>query len=557
MRNFLYALVALLVALLSAPCQPSARAQQQQASGTYQTSANDQPFGTDSYTLTAAPDGTRRAVSDATFAGQKFRATTVYGADNRPVSYLMEVNGARALAVEFTAQGGKVMPEGQPARELKTRADAVLENGTWHHFIFLLAQYDAARGGVQTFKALVPAQALPFDMTVERTGAPAFDVRGRKVQTEHYRVGTSLGLTFDVWADAARTPLVISITAQRLKVVRGGSEDLASVILAAATAAPKGSPDDPFTSEEVTFQNGDVKLAGTLTVPKAGPGPHPAAVLISGSGPQDRDGAALGNIYRKIAERLSAHGVAVLRADDRGTGASGMPTKPGGYRDLVSDTRAAFEYVLKRKEIDPKRVALVGHSEGATTAVLIAADDPRVAAVASLAGISRPIDAVLVEQTLFMTGLGATVDASDRSKMPDLPRRLSELFDEARRKPAGAEPDSLSWFRDHLTTDPLALVRRVRAPLLILNGERDENVMAHHAIALASAAADGGNKSVRLRIFPNLSHLFAPSRLDKSVPADKYMEVSEEFLQTLEAWMTETLRAGSGAGTTQGTSAVK
>ncbi len=546
MKNLFYALVALASLLFATTCIPQARAQQTQG-GSYTTTVGVQTLGTENYNVTVGADGLRRTDAEATFASTRLKAATVVSADNRPASFTLDVNGARALSVDFTSQGAILKIEGQAQRELKTRVDAVFENGVWHHLAFLLMQYTAARGGAQKFNALLPAQALEFQITVERTGAPAFDVKGQKVLTEQYRIATSLGLTFDVWTDAARTPLVISLPAQSLRAVRKGSEDLAARIFPPADAKPMGSPNDPFTSEDVVFQNGEQKLAGTLTIPKTGAAPWPAAVLISGSGAQDRDGTGLGNIYRKIAEKLSANGIAVLRADDRGTGASSMPSKPTSYRDLVNDTRAAFEFLLTRKEIDPKRVALIGHSEGAITAVVIAAEDARVAAVASLAGIARPLDWVVTEQALYMMALRGQVDPSDKEKMPAVVRRISEMFDEAKRKPAGAETDKLSWFREHAATDLLGNVRRVRAPLLILNGERDENVLPHHAIELASAAASAGNKQVRLRLFPNLSHLFAPSPLDKSVAAEKYTEVSEEFLQALQAWVSETLAAGRSA----------
>lgn len=551
MKNLIYALAALLLALLAAPCVPSARGQElpppPPAAGGYTTYLGAQQFGTETYSVTTSADGTRRAVGEATFGGTRLKGTTVYGADRRPASFVLEVNGARALGVEFTAQGGRVSPEGQPPRDLKARVDAALENGLWHQFVLLLAQYDAARGGAQAFHALLPSQAIEFNVTVERAGAPSFDVKGQKVQTQQYRVSTDLGLAFDVWTDAERTPLLVSVPAQRLRAVRTGAEELSAVVLpaeGAAAARPKAGADEAFTSEEVVFQNGEQKLAGTLTLPKTGAAPYPAAVLISGSGSQDRDGTGLGDIYRKIAERLSSAGVAVLRVDDRGAGASSMPTRPTSYRDLVADTRAAFEYVAARKEIDPKRVALVGHSEGALTALLITSEDTRVAAVAVLAGASRPIDSVLLEQTLYMTALEGTIDPADRAKMPGLSRRLLEMFEQAKASPrpaADAPADNLSWFREHAAADPLATVRRVRVPLLVLNGERDENVLPHHALELASAAVAAGNRNVRLRLFPNLSHLFAPSRLDKTVAPDKYTEVSEEFLRTLQEWATSTL----------------
>ena len=550
MRQLIHASLAVVVGILFSH-MPTALAQSRAggapSSGVYTTYLNDQPFGTETYTVTRDADASQRSVADISFSGVQMKATAVF-VRNRPVSFMMEMGGSRTLTEEFTATGVKVMAQGKPAQEVKAQPAVLLENGAWHYFLFMFAQYDATLGGQQKFSAFLPSQALEFGVSVERLGSPSFDVKGEKVVTEHYRVGTTLGLSFEIWTDPARVPLVISIPAQRIKAVRQGAESLAAAILPPAAPKPTPSANDPFTSEEVTFHNGEEKLAGTLTIPKSGGSPHPAVVLISGSGAQDRDGSTLLNFYRLIAERLSANGIAVLRADDRGAGQSSMPTKPSSYRDLVNDSRAAVELLLARREIDPKRIALIGHSEGAETALTMAAEDPRIAAIMLLAGSSRPIDRVLLEQSLYAIALDAPVNASDRTKFNAVARQLIKVFDDARAQPKPADPttDSLGWFREHLGNDPLAQARKVRAPVLVLNGERDDNVLPYHALELAQAFAASGNNQVTLRIFPNLTHLFTPSRRDPSVTDSQAGEISPEFLQTLQSWATNTLvKAGA------------
>ena len=312
----------------------------------------------------------------------------------------------------------------------------------------------------------------------------------------------------------------------------------------AGAVSPRQTPSDVereiFSSSDVMFNNGEVKLAGTLTVPK-GAGPHPAVVIITGSGGQDRDGAlGLHGLYKLIAERLSASGVAALRVDDRGVGKSVMPNaRPTSYRDLVSDTRAAFDYLHTRPEIDPKRIALVGHSEGALTAMIIAAEDPRVTAVALLAGASRPVDRVALEQALHRVALEELIDPSDRSRLPQIHQDILKFFDDARTipKPNGG-PDPYGWFREHAQIDPLAFARRVRCPALILSGERDMLVLPYHALELAQALAHGGNKCVRLRIFPDLTHIFTTH---PHAAGEKAPQISENFLLTLQNWAADVL----------------
>jgi uncharacterized protein len=256
-------------------------------------------------------------------------------------------------------------------------------------------------------------------------------------------------------------------------------------------------------------------------------------VLITGSGGQDRDGAGVANIYRRVAERLSANGDAVLRADDRGVGKSTPLAKGNSYRDLVNDARAAFEYLLTRGDIDKGRVALIGHSEGAETALILAAEDSRVAAVALLAGTSQPADRVLVEQSLYQAAMQGPVDPTDETKWSAVARQLKGMFDKARSTPppgAGAD-DPLAWFREHAAHDPLADARRVRAPAFVANGERDALVLPHHALRLASEMAAAGNRRVTLRIFRDLTHLFTPAS-----GGEKAGEVNEEFLRALHEW---------------------
>jgi fermentation-respiration switch protein FrsA (DUF1100 family) len=129
-------------------------------------------------------------------------------------------------------------------------------------------------------------------------------------------------------------------------------------------------------------------------------------------------------------------------------------------------------------------------------------------------------------------------------KLPAISRQLAELFEQVKASPkptgAAAAEDKLAWFREHAENDPLANVRRVRVPVLILNGERDALVLPYHAVELARALAGAGNKRTTLRIFPNLTHLFTPSGLDASA-RDKTGEVSPEVLNTLQTWFADVL----------------
>jgi pimeloyl-ACP methyl ester carboxylesterase len=123
-------------------------------------------------------------------------------------------------------------------------------------------------------------------------------------------------------------------------------------------------PPFPYESEEVTYTSGAVRLAGTLTIPK-GVSPFPAALLITGSGPQDRDESLMGHKpFWVIADFLTRRGVAVLRVDDRGMGRSTGNSMRSTLEDFVTDVLAGVTFLKGRREIDPKRIGVIGHSEG-------------------------------------------------------------------------------------------------------------------------------------------------------------------------------------------------
>jgi alpha-beta hydrolase superfamily lysophospholipase len=529
-------------------CGASIKAQQAKtSSGTYTTYVGGQLFGFEDYTLTTNADGSTQSQSAGTFGPSKFKTITK-AEGMKPVSFAVTTDSG-TLQAEFTSEVVKITAPNQAVKEVKAQPTVLIENGVWHHFLFLFAQYEPARSGPQSFNAFVPSQAVPFTLNLERLDSPIFTVNGHQVTTEHFRAGTSLGLTFDIWTDSAHVPLFIQVPSQQLKIIRKGAEVLAELI-SPPPPKPVTSVNDPYTTEEVSFQNGEQKLVGTLTTPKKGSARFPAVVIISGSGSQDRDGSTVANLYRLVAEHLSANGVAVLRVDDRGAGKS-IPVKQGSsYQDLIDDSKAAFEFLFNRPQIDRRKIALAGHSEGALTALKIAAEDQRVAAIMILAGGSRPLDRILIEQTLHLLALDSPVNPADKTRYPPIVTQLDKIFTEVKSKPQPADPanDPLAYFRQHLAMDPLALARRVRVPTLILNGERDDNVLSYHALELAQAMADSGNKQVLLRIFPNLTHVFTPSTRDKAVTNVQAVEVSQEFLELLQKWAADVLVRGKDGG---------
>lgn len=266
----------------------------------------------------------------------------------------------------------------------------------------------------------------------------------------------------------------------------------ATLVLHGCQARPEGPRE-----LEVHFANQGVVLAGTLSLPRSPGRRRPAVVFVSGDGPQDRDGG-LGRtgLFRMLADSLAARGLITLRHDDRGAGGSSPIPGPPSYRALLGDTRAALAFVRQRSEVDPDRVLLVGHSEGAKTCAALAAEDPKIAGLVLLAGATAVnVDSLLEEQARLN---------------PDGP--ASRLLPTLARAQAGERAqgtgDLVDWMREHLELPPRGLLPRIRCPVLIVQGGADHLVREHHAREAAAVLEAGGNLDVSVRVFPGLSHAF-------------------------------------------------
>jgi uncharacterized protein len=299
----------------------------------------------------------------------------------------------------------------------------------------------------------------------------------------------------------------------------------------------------PYTEEEVVVENkvAGIKLAGTLTLPR-GTGPHPAVVLITGSGAQDRDEAIMGHRpFLVLADHLTRQGIATLRCDDRGFGKSTGRFAGATDADFVEDALAQVAYLRARREVDPTRLGLAGHSEGGTVAPRAATKSPDVAFIVLMAGVGVPMEQLLLRQArdiaLVMGASEETVarnaalqraifrvvrEQKDAKQAEVMLRKLfrdqtSELTTGQRSalglSDAAAEGQikmALSpWFREILNYDPASTLRAVKCPVLAINGERDLQVAAKENLsALRAALAAGGNRNVETLELPGLNHLF-------------------------------------------------
>ena len=299
----------------------------------------------------------------------------------------------------------------------------------------------------------------------------------------------------------------------------------------------------PYAEDTVRVENpgAGVSLAGTLTTPH-GVGPFPCAVLITGSGPEDRDETVFGHRpFLVLADHLTRNGIAVLRMDDRGVRGSSGRFSRATSEDFAADVTAALDFLKARHGIDPRRIGLIGHSEGGLIAPMVAAGSRNVAFVVLLAGPGLPGDSVLVlqveratraagadeatiaaERRLQSRMMAALREGRDSAAVTTQVRRLfreriAQLPEQSRR--ALGDPDRLAdaqlallrspWMRFFVAYDPRPTLRKLRCPVLALNGEKDVQVAPKQNLgAIEATLRAAGNRDFTVKELPGLNHLF-------------------------------------------------
>jgi len=265
--------------------------------------------------------------------------------------------------------------------------------------------------------------------------------------------------------------------------------------------APPGAP---YTAEDVTVHTpAGLTLSGTLTLPTARAGRVPAVVTITGSGAEDRDERIpMVDGYRpfwQVADTLARRGIATLRLDDRGINGSDAGPADATSADYANDIRAALAYLKTRPEIDGARLGLMGHSEGGLIAPMVAATDPTLAGIVLMAGPAYTGRRILAFQQRYAVDHAPSLTPAERETAL------------ARTDSAGrAMAQKSAWLRFFMAYDPLPTARSVRVPVLILQGETDQQVTPEQADTLAAAFKAGGDPDVTLRKFPATNHLFLP-----------------------------------------------
>ena len=331
----------------------------------------------------------------------------------------------------------------------------------------------------------------------------------------------------------------------------------------------------PYYTEEVTFENtaAGVTLAGTLTLPDA-EGVYPVVVLISGSGPQNRDEELLDHRpFLILADHLTRNGIGVLRYDDRGTAESTGNFSAATSEDFAQDAMSAVSYLKTRKDINHDKIGLAGHSEGGLIAPMVAVESPDVAFIALLAGPGMNGAEIIIAQSELISRAAGTdeellardieatrhvmdliLEDSDDYDLVDSLNRY--LINEMRENPDPRIPEGLdietlaaqqvgqltsTWMLYFLRYDPVPTLEKVKCPVLAINGELDLQVPAVDNLnAIAKALEQGGNENVTVQMLPGLNHLF--QECETGSP-DEYGKIEQTFspvaLNVISNWILE------------------
>jgi hypothetical protein len=330
----------------------------------------------------------------------------------------------------------------------------------------------------------------------------------------------------------------------------------------------------PYYSEDVTFKNtkANILLSGTLTLPKS-EGNFPVVILISGSGPQNRDEELLGHKpFLVISDYLTKNGIAVLRYDDRGVGQSKGDFKTATSADFATDVESAIAYLQTRKEINKKKMGLVGHSEGGLIAPIVASQSKDISFIVLLAGTGIQGDKLLLlQQELIAKANGVSesdikksiqtnakifemvIKSTDSQKLKtDLTNSINETLknDTTAKFPKGMTKEEFvsiqvnqitsPWMKYFIKFNPATTLEKVKCPVLAVNGAKDLQVPSKENLsAIKNALLKGGNKNVTTKEFPNLNHLFQECKT--GLPTE-YSTIEQTFSPTVLKEITEWIK---------------
>lgn len=398
---------------------------------------------------------------------------------------------------------------------------------------------------------VVPRVEIP--MRVTGSGNERIRTAGRTIAAKRYDltlVNPGGQVSAELWADEHDRLLRFRVPAQGLEVAR---EDVAAV-------SARVEKLERASDEQVYVPANGFNLVATLSKPGAAPGPGkapasrlPAAVLVPGSGRADRDETVSGvSIFAQLANSLADAGFIVVRYDKRGIGQSGGRDEAATIKDYSEDARAVVEFLRKRKDVDPYRIALVGYSEGGLVAMLTAVEArTRVAVLALMATPGTTGAELVLEQQQHLLDHMKLSD-EEKSRRIELQQKIQNAVIAGQGwesiPPGYRSQADTPWYRDFLTFDPAKVIARVSQPVLVIHGGRDQEVPVRHGrLLLDAATARKGSPWAGLVTVEDVNHLLVPAPTGEveeyAALADK--NVSPKVLDALVSGLRNRLHVGS------------
>ena len=511
-----------------------------------------QQIGHEEANLVRTPDGWRISSSSRMAAGQmtlENRHFEVrYGPDWQPIELRIDavING-KPLAINTSFTMTTAVSEITSGGTTNTKTDTisaralVVPNNFYAGYEAVAARLVTVEKGAQLAAYVVPTAEVP--LIVEDIAEEQIQTTGGNLPVKRYRLkfqNLGLPVAADIWVDGRGRMARLEVPAVSLQVVR---EELATAMTRFEVTAHPGD-------EAATIRVSGFNLAATVTRPVGQQQKVrlPAVVLVAGAGPQDRNELVFGiPIFGHIANALADAGFLVVRYDKRGVGQSGGRGESATLKDYSEDLRATLAYTAKRPDVDPRRIAVLGHSEGAAVAMMAATRDKRIGALVLVAGMGTTGEEIVLEQQQHLLARAKLTDEERKQKI-ELQHKIhravltgkgwEEIPPDVRK--AADSP----WFHSFLSFDPAKVMKDVRQPILIVQGTLDTQVKPHHAeklAAMANARKKGG--AVQLTTVDGVNHLLVPATTGEfdEYPDLKEKKVSAKVIDAIRDWLKATL----------------
>ena len=435
-----------------------------------------------------------------------------YSTDWQPIELTIDAAmGDRALglrtsfglttAINEISQGGKTNSK---TDQVSART-VILPNGFFGAYEAVAARLGSMKIGAEIPLYIAPQTEVRAQLRAISDEELKFPGGSAKAKKYELVIQNPSGqLATNILVDVHGRLMRVDIPASGLSVVRSD--------VAAVSVTQQGARNP--TDSDVRIPANGFSLAGTVTTPTQAAGRlrHPAIILVPGSGPVDRDETVAGiPVFRQLAGALADRGFLVVRYDKRGAGQSGGRTENATLEDFADDVRAIFKWLKKRDDVDEKNIAVVGHSEGGSIAMLAGAKEDDIAALVLIAAPGTRGAELILEQQAHQLDL-MKMSGAERTAKVELQKRI-QLAVLSGVGWEGVPPDmrkqaDTAWFRSFLAFDPAKAMRKVKQPVLVVQGALDKQVTPHHADKLVQMARERKKKPpVELVLLPGVNHL--------------------------------------------------